>query len=56
MGGAGSQGFGNGAAARADFDYGATGQVTDRGRDALAGVGIDKEVLSELRFDGHGLH
>ena len=55
MGGAGGQGSGDGAGAGADFDYGAAGKIAQRGGDALDGLRIVEEVLSEPGFGGHGL-
>ena len=55
MGGASGQGSGNRAAAGADLDDSAAGEIADGGRDALDGLGIVEEVLAELGFDGHGL-
>jgi len=55
MGGARSQGSGNRAAAGADFDDSAAGEIADGGRYALDGLGLVEEVLAELGFDGHGL-
>jgi hypothetical protein len=55
MGGACGQGCGDGAAARADFNHGAAGEITQRSGDALDCVGIMEKVLAEFRFGGHGL-
>ena len=55
MGGAVSQFAGDDAAARADLDYGAAGEVADGSHDALGGLGVYEEVLAELGFGGHGL-
>jgi hypothetical protein len=55
VGSASGQGCGNGASAGADLDHRAAGQITDRGCDALNGLGVYEEVLAELGFGGHGL-
>ena len=53
MGRAGGQFFGNGAAAGADFDHGASGEIAERGRNAPNGLRIVEKILSELGFNGH---
>jgi hypothetical protein len=55
MGGTGGEGTGDGAGAGADFDNGATGEIAQRVDDALDGLRIFEEVLSEPGFGGHGL-
>jgi hypothetical protein len=54
-GGSCGQGVCNGAAARADLDYGAAREIAERGDDALDGIGVVEEVLSEFRLGGHAL-
>jgi len=54
--GAGCKRLGDGAAAWADLDDCAAGQVADGGCDTLDGLRIDEEVLAELGLDGHLLH
>jgi len=46
---------GDGACAGADFDDGAAGDIAERGSDALDGLRVVKEVLTEFGFGGHGL-
>ena len=53
MGRARGQSAGNGAFAGADLDDGAPGDVAQRGDDALDGLRIVKEVLTELWLGGH---
>ena len=55
MGSAGGEFPGDGAAAGADLDHRASGEIADGGRNALDGFSVDEEVLAELGFDGHGL-
>jgi len=55
MGCASGQSFGDGAAAGADFNDCAAGEIAQGGRDALNGLGIDEEVLTELGFGRHEL-
>jgi hypothetical protein len=54
MGGACSKGSGDGAGSGADFDYGASRQVAKRRSNALNGLRIVEEVLSEPGFEGIG--
>ena len=54
--GAGGEGSGDGAGAGADFDDGAAGEIAQRVGDALDGLRIVKEVLSEPGFGGHPPH
>ena len=49
------KGSSDGARSGADFNYGAAGEVAQRGSDALDGLGIVEKVLSEPGFLGHGL-
>ncbi len=55
VGGAGDEGRGDGAGAGTDFDDGAGGEVAERGGDALNGLRVVEEVLSEPWVGGHGL-
>ena len=53
--GAGDEGRGDGAGAGTDFDDGAGGEIAERGGDALNGLRVVEEVLSEPGVGGHGL-
>jgi len=55
VGGARGKGSGNGARAGADLDDGPALEVAQGCGDAIDGLGIAKEVLSEPGFGGHGL-
>ena len=50
-----SQRAGDGAAAGADLDDGAAGQIAERGDDSLDGLRVVEEVLSEFGLGWHGL-
>jgi hypothetical protein len=54
MGARGERG-GDGAGARTDFDDGARGEIADGGDDAVDGLGVVEEVLTEFGLGGHAL-
>jgi hypothetical protein len=53
MGGAGGQCAGDGSGSGADLGHRVSGEIAQRGGDALDGLRIDKEVLSELGLGRH---
>jgi hypothetical protein len=55
MGGARSKGSGDGPGSRADFDYGPSRQIAKRRSNALNGLRVVEEVLSEPGFGRHWL-
>jgi hypothetical protein len=56
MGRARDKGRRDGPCAGANFNHRAAGEVAERGGNALDGLRVVEEVLSEPRFGGHGLN